>query len=78
MICSDIWHKYHDWHFEIDVISRAVRRETIWVEYAKYHVRIILLFVYTYYPQKFCNFHMHEFQIKLKYHQIAEISRVLV
>ena len=33
MICSDIWHKYHDWYFESDVISRAVRRETIWVEY---------------------------------------------
>ena len=52
----------------IDVISRVVRRETIWVEYAKYHVQIMLLFVYAYYPQKFCNFHMHEFQIKLKYH----------
>ena len=68
MICSDIWRKYHDWYFEIDVISRAVRRETIWVEYAKHHVQIMLLFVYTYYPQKFRNFHMQEFQIKLKYH----------
>ena len=37
MICSDIWHKYHEWYFEIViVILQAVRRvkfETI----LKYH-----------------------------------------
>ena len=27
MICSDIWHKYHKWYFELlYVISRAVRQ----------------------------------------------------
>ena len=55
MICSDIWHKYHDISKLLFVISRAVRRvkfETI-VKYhesgiyAKYHVQIILLFVDT-------------------------------
>ena len=54
MICSDIWHKYHEWYLELlYVISRAVRRvkfETI----LKYHewylcqvsLQIMLLFGY--------------------------------
>ena len=36
IICSDIWHKYHEGYFEIVIISRAVRQvkfETI----LKYH-----------------------------------------
>ena len=42
MICSDIWRTYHEWYFEIwgsFEISRGI--------YAKYHVQIMLLFVYT-------------------------------
>ena len=64
MIRSDIWRKWHEWYFEIVVriwdnfgISRVVF-------YAKYHVQIMLPFVYTTSP----NFHMKVFQIKLKYH----------
>ena len=52
MICSDIWHKYHEWDAHplvLYVISRAFRQ--IWNitsgVYAKYQVQIMLLFVYT-------------------------------
>ena len=38
------------------------------LKYAKYHVQIMLLFVYTTTRKGFCNFHMKVFQIKLKYH----------
>ena len=76
MICSDIWHKYHEWYSKLlYVISRAVRRvkfETI-LKYHEWYLcqisctnhAIICLY---YYPQKFCNFHVKVFQIKLKYH----------
>ena len=56
MICSDIWHKYHEWYFEIVIRNftsrRRVKFETIlkyheWYIYARYHVQIMLLFVYT-------------------------------
>ena len=47
MICSDIWHKYHKWYFEI--VLRNLRQ--FWNItsgiYAKYHTQIMLLFVYT-------------------------------
>ena len=43
MICRDIWHKYREWYFEIVRqfwnISGGI--------YTKYHVQIMLLFVYT-------------------------------
>ena len=42
MICSDIWHKYHEWYFWV--------LRTLFVRNAKLnqvHVQIILLFVYT-------------------------------
>ena len=56
MICSYIWHKYHEWYFEIVIqISRAVIGEwNLWQFgnitsgiYAKCHAQIMLLFVYT-------------------------------
>ena len=56
MICSGIYHKYHEWYFEIVmyIISWAVKWvkfETIWNItsgiHAKYHVQFMLLFVYT-------------------------------
>ena len=52
MICSDIWHNYQEWNLQqFWNITSGI--------YAKYHVQIMLLFVYTkYYPQKVCNFHM--------------------
>ena len=77
MICSDTWHKYHEWYFEwfLHIISRAVRRvkfKTI-LKYHEWYLcqisrtnhAIICLY---YYPQNVCNFHMLVFQIKLKYH----------
>ena len=49
MICSDIWHKYHEWYFEIVLQNWNLRQ--LWNIrsgiYAKYHVQIMLLFVYT-------------------------------
>ena len=66
MICSDIWHKYHERYFEIViVILQAVRRvkfETI----LKYHEWYLCQISRTnhainclyYYPQWFCNFYM--------------------
>ena len=56
MVCSDIWHKYHEWYFKIVLHNFAVRRvkfEAIWNItsgiYAKYHVQFMLwlLIVYT-------------------------------
>ena len=56
MICSDIWHKYHEWYFEI--VIRTFKRwlaewnfrqfwNTTSCIYAKYNVQIKPLFVYT-------------------------------
>ena len=41
MICSDIWHKYHEWYFEIVRQFWNIKSGF----YAKYHVQIMLLFV---------------------------------
>ena len=47
MICSDIWHKYHEWYLEIVIRNlRQFWNITIGI-YAKYHLQIMLLFVYT-------------------------------
>ena len=67
MICSDIWHKYHEWYFEIVIQNfanryRRVKFVTIW-KYHEWYIcqmsrtnhAIICLY---YYPQKLCNFHM--------------------
>ena len=47
MICRDIWHKCHEWYFEI--VIRNFKFETIWNIasgiYAKYHIQIMILFV---------------------------------
>ena len=47
MISNDIWNKYHEWNFEI--VLRNLRQ--FWNItsgiYAKYHVQIMLLFVYS-------------------------------
>ena len=66
MICSDIWHKYHEWYFKIIMlyeISWAIRREkfeTFWNImsgiYAKYHMKLMLLIVYTTTHKKFVIF----------------------
>ena len=55
MICSDIWHKYHKWYFKIVIRNfTSCQASEIWDNfeidtsgfYAKYHVQIMLLFVY--------------------------------
>ena len=45
MICSDIWHKYHKWYFQI--VKRNLRQfwNIMSGIYAKYQVQIMLLFV---------------------------------
>ena len=47
MICSDIWHKYHEWYFEIVIRNLRQFWNIMSGIYAKYHVQIMLLFVYT-------------------------------
>ena len=63
MICTDIWHKYHEWYFEIVIqVYRRVKFETI----LKDHEWILCQISRTnhaiscpyYYPQKVCNFVM--------------------
>ena len=46
-ICSDIWHKYHEWYFEIDIRNLRQFWNITSDIYAEYHVQIMLLFVYT-------------------------------
>ena len=58
MICSDIWHKYHEWYFKIVIRNLRQFWNITSGIYAKYHVQIMLLFVYTTTHKKVCNFHM--------------------
>ena len=58
MICSDIWRTYHEWYFEIwdsFEISQGI--------YAKYHVQIMLLFVYTSTHKRFVIFTCRYFKL---------------
>ena len=45
MICSDIWHKYHEWYFKIVIRNLRQFWNITSGIYAKYHVQILLLFV---------------------------------
>ena len=56
MICSDIWHKYQEWYFEIVIRNftsplREWNLRQFWNMtsgiYAQYHAQIMLLFVYS-------------------------------
>ena len=66
MISSDIWHKYHEWYFKI-VIRNFTSGETILKYpsgiYAKYHVQIMLLFVYTTTRKRFVIFACRYFKL---------------
>ena len=67
MICSHIWHKYHESYFEIVIIETILRyHDHQWYlcQISRTNHAIICLY---YYPQKVCNFHMQVFRIKLKY-----------
>ena len=68
MICSDIWHKYHGWYFEIVIRNfTSPFSSEIWGNFEispvvfmpniTYKSCYYLLTLY-YYPQKVCNFHM--------------------
>ena len=50
MICSDIWHNYHEWYFQFGIQASEIwdnfERSGV-VFFAKYHVQIMLLFIYT-------------------------------
>ena len=50
MISSDIWRKYEEWYFKIAIRNLIEIRDNFditRVGYAKDHVQIMLLFVYT-------------------------------
>ena len=47
IISSDIWHKYHEWYFEIVIRNLRQFWNIASGIYAKYHLQIMLLFVYT-------------------------------
>jgi len=72
MICSDIWHKYHEWYFEIVICNfTSCYASEIWynfeiswaVFYAKCHVQIMLFFVYTTICKRFVIFTRRYFKI---------------
>ena len=67
MIVSDIWHKYHEWYFEIGIRKgewnlRQFWNITIGID-AKYHVQIMLLFVYTTTIKRFVIFTFRYFKL---------------
>ena len=47
IICSDIWHKYHEWYLPLGEWNLRQFWNITSGIFAKYHVQIILLFVYT-------------------------------
>ena len=56
MICSDIWHKYHEWNLrQFWNITSGI--------YAKYHIQIMLLFVYTTRCKRFVLFTCRYFKL---------------
>ena len=61
MICSDIWHKYHEWYFEI-VIFETISKYHEWYlrQISGTNHAIICLY---YYPQKVCNFTCRHFKL---------------
>ena len=68
MMCSDIWHTYHEWYFEIVILILGERNlRQFWNItsgiYAKYHVQIMLLFVYTTTRNGFVIFRCRYFQL---------------
>ena len=67
IICSDIWHKYHEWYFEIVIrnfTSRVISRYITSGIYAKYHAQIMLLFVYTTTHKRFVIFTCRYFKLR--------------
>ena len=73
MICSDIWHKYHEWYFQnCHTKFHEPLGECNWDNlkynitsgiYAKYHIQIMLLFVYTTTHKRFVIFTCRYFKL---------------
>ena len=65
MICSDIWHKYQECYFEIVIRNFNLRQfwNIMSGIFAKYHVQIMLLFVYTTTPKRFVIFTCRYFKL---------------
>ena len=63
MICSDIWHKYQEWYFEIVIRNLRQFWNITSGIYAKYHVQIMLLFVYTTTCKRFVIFTCRYFKL---------------
>ena len=70
MICSDIWYKYHERYFQ-SVIRIFTSRQASQINFLRQFeitgTNHAIIWLY-YYPQRFCNFHIKVFQIKLKCH----------
>ena len=64
MICSDIWHKYHEWYFKIVIRNLRQFWNITSGIYAKYHVQIMLLFVYTTTRKRFVIFTCRYFKLR--------------
>ena len=63
MICSGIWHKYHEWYFQIVIHNLRQFWNITSGIYAKYHVQIMLLFVYTTTHKRFVIFTSRYFKL---------------
>ena len=67
MICSDIWRRYHEWYFEFhEPLGEWNLRQFLNITsgiYAKYHVQIMLLFVYTTSRKRFVIFTCRYFKL---------------
>ena len=80
MICSDVWHKYLEWYFEIVIRSERHISKLLYVVkgswnlrqfwnitsgiYANCHVQIMLLFVYTSTHKRFVIFTCRYFKLR--------------
>ena len=70
LICGDIWHKHHEWYFKIVIrnfhepLGEWNMRWSITSGIcAKYHVQIMLLFVYTTTRERFVIFTYRHFKL---------------
>ena len=63
MIRSDIWHKYHEWYFKIVMHNLRQFWNITSGVYAKYHVQIMLLIVYTTTLRRFVIFTCRYFKL---------------
>ena len=63
MIFSDIWRKYHEWYLKIVTNNFRQFWNITSGNYAKYHVQIMLLFVYTTTRKRFVIFTCRYFKL---------------